>query len=183
MRVIGGVARGLTLRGPAGMDARPTSELVRSAIFSILEPMGVEGARVLDLYAGSGALGIEALSRGAAWCDFVESNLRQCSILKANLAITGFASRSHVYAARVERALTFLSGSYGFILMDPPYSFPTLDDTLEGIGGSSLIASSSVAAVEHSKRLRLKPGYGAFALMLSRRYGDTTVDFFRVGGI
>ena len=90
MRVAGGVVRGHRLKGAVTPGVRPTSERARAAIFNVIPPWVLENARVLDLFAGTGSLGIEALSRGAAWADFVERNRRQCQVLRANLEATGF---------------------------------------------------------------------------------------------
>src|SRR3972149_4981592 len=129
MRVIAGEARGKPLKAPKAI--RPTTDLVKGAIFSMLEALGGEWERVLDLYSGSGALGIEALSRGAEWADFVEREPRSCSVIKDNLEKTGFKEYSHVYRSSVKRALEFLEGNYSLVLMDPPYNMPGL----EGLGG------------------------------------------------
>src|SRR3989304_8342350 len=94
MRVIGVSARGRRLKGPQGPGTRPTSDLVRGVIFDILQSMGIDLSRVLDLYAGTGALGIEALSRGAGWCDFVERNHRSCGAIRQKLAVPGLAAKA-----------------------------------------------------------------------------------------
>lgn len=182
MRITGGTARGKKLRMPPRGGVRPTSELVRGAIFSILTPEGLEGARVLDLYAGTGALGIEALSRGAAWADFVEQNPRMCAIIRANLEETGLSGRARILPTTVERALTILEGPYHFIFMDPPYSLPSLDPILEALAGAGLLAPEGVLVVEHSRHLKLKASYDGVAIFKSRRYGDTVVEFLRKGG-
>src|SRR3990172_1732968 len=107
MRVIAGSARGRPLKAPRDRAGRtrPSSELVRGAMFSALASMGADMARVLDLYAGSGALGIEALSRGGDTCDFVERDAGACAVIRDNLAATGFADRSRVHQMPVERVL------------------------------------------------------------------------------
>jgi len=121
MRVIAGEAKGLRLKRPAARHLRPTSDLVRGAIFDILASLGADCTRVLDLYAGSGALGIEALSRGAHWCDFVEQDRAACAIIRENLALAGFQERTRVHCMSVEKALDRLDGPYDLVLMDPPY--------------------------------------------------------------
>src|SRR4051794_6269673 len=103
MRVIAGEARGRTLRAPRGLRTRPTSDLLRGAIFSMLAAMGLKPSRVLDLYAGSGALGIEALSRGAIHADFVERDRVACAVIQSNLEHSACAARA-VYSARRSRA-------------------------------------------------------------------------------
>ena len=109
MRVIAGKARDTDLKFPKGTTTRPATDLVRGAIFSILENTASDWAQVLDLFSGSGALGIEALSRGAGWVDFVESEPRCCGIIKENLEKTKLAAQAHVYCCSVAQG-TFLSG-------------------------------------------------------------------------
>src|SRR3972149_32442 len=94
---------------------------MRGAIFSSLDSLEADMARVLDLYAGTGALGIEALSRGAAWCDFVECDRSACELIRENLRLTGFEDRARVYRLTAERALEDLEGPYTLVLADPPY--------------------------------------------------------------
>ena len=130
MRVIAGSARGHNLKGPKSDATRPTSDMVRGAMFAILESMvDLEGARVLDLYAGTGALGIEALSRGAAWCDFVEDDRATCRIIAENLAHTKLADLARVHCHTVERVLGHpdMLGPFGRAGAgpNPPSPFPT----------------------------------------------------------
>ena len=167
---------------PAERSARPTSALVKGAIFNILRPEQVKGVRALDMYAGSGSLGIEALSRGCSWADFVEQAASECAIIRRNLKETGFAHQAKVYCMSVERALETLQGPYGLVLMDPPYKLPTLDPVLEHLAASRLLESDAVVVVGHSKRQELKPNYGDMVAVRSRRYGDSQIHFFAKGG-
>src|SRR5712692_1646849 len=127
MRVIAGSARGRTLLSPPKPRAsgrpgiRPTSDLIRGVIFDMLDAMGADYARVLDLYAGTGALGIEALSRGEGTADFVESDPATITIVTANVHRTGFETRSRVHRLTADRAIERLSGPYTLVLADPPY--------------------------------------------------------------
>lgn len=122
MRVITGRAKGHYLKVPRAAGVRPATDLVRGAIFSILETATSDWSQVLDLFSGSGALGIEALSRGAGWVDFVEQQPRCCAIIKQNLEKTGLTAQAHVYCCSVARAISFLDKEYSIIIMDPPYS-------------------------------------------------------------
>ena len=122
MRVIAGEAKGHQLRVPKGTTVRPATDLVRGAIFSILEITASDWTQVLDLFSGSGALGIEAFSRGAGWVDFVDREPRCCAIIKQNLEKAKLESRAHVYCCRAAKAVSFLDKEYNVILMDPPYS-------------------------------------------------------------
>ena len=182
MRVVGGKAKGRRLRGTVSPGARPTTERVRSAIFNILTPDVFRDARVLDLYAGSGSLGIEALSRGAAWGDFVERDRRQCDVIRANLADAGFGGQSHVVCADVLAGLSGLAGPYRLVLMDPPYRFEGLGALLETMArDEKLVEDQGTLVVGHSKRLELQSGYGDLHRFSNRRYGDNVVDFYHKG--
>ena len=178
VRVIGGDAKGRLLKSPIGQKTRPTSNLVRSAIFSILEPY-LDTARVLDLFSGTGALGMEALSRGAEWVDFFETDVRQCFAIKANLKLLNYAAFGDVHQAPAERAITILDSSYDVILMDPPYSYLYLEQLLGKVGNSSLCHIGSVVAVEHSHRQVLPLEVDGLGLIKQRRYGETMVTVYQ----
>jgi len=117
VRVISGKAKGHQLRVPKGSIVRPATDLVRGAIFSILENITSDWARVLDLFAGSGALGIEALSRGADWVDFVDRERRCCDIIRQNLEKTKLGAQAHVYCCNVAKALSFLDKEYSIVCL------------------------------------------------------------------
>jgi 16S rRNA (guanine966-N2)-methyltransferase len=178
MRVIAGRAKGKGLKSPRDAT-RPTTGLVRGAIFSILQPMVSKSWRVLDLYAGSGALGIEALSRGAGWADFVEHDPRCCAVIKENLKRTGFASQAKVYCCSVNRALSMLSGVYDIILLDPPYSDSSLANTLSNLFSSQLVGAGSTIVVQCSSHQTLPPEIWRFHLVKSRYYGDTCLSIYQ----
>ena len=181
VRIIGGDAKGRLLKSPTGQQTRPTSNLVRSAIFSMLEPY-IDAARVLDLFSGTGALGVEALSRGADWVDFFESDARQCSAITENLKSLDYAAYGQVHRASAERATTMMDGPYDVILMDPPYSYDKLEPLLEEIGESTLSKPGSVVAVEHSHRQDLPLEVDGLRLIKQRRYGETMVTVYHQGG-
>ncbi|MCY4365149.1 MAG: 16S rRNA (guanine(966)-N(2))-methyltransferase RsmD [Chloroflexi bacterium] len=183
MRVVGGTAKGHRLRGAVTPGVRPTSERARAAIFNVLPPQLIEDARALDLFAGTGSLGIEALSRGAAWADFVEKNRRQCQVLQANLDNTGFRDRSRAYCAEAAKALETLPGPYRLVLLDPPYKMAELGQFMELLGTTpELVEEDGVVVVGHSRHVTLDPQYGNLALTSGRRYGDNLVDFYQRGG-
>lgn len=179
MRIIAGMAKGQHIKSPKGVSLRPASDLIRGAIFSILESIDADWSSVLDLYAGTGSLGIEALSRGAGWADFVEHNPKCCAIIKENLERAGLASRAHVYCTGVAKALSFLKGKYGIVLMGPPYSDLSIDDTLEQLTTSPVVGAGSTVVVQHSYRLSLSPDHGSFQLIKERRHGDTCISIYQ----
>jgi 16S rRNA (guanine966-N2)-methyltransferase len=182
VRIIAGTARGRRLKGGRERGLRPTSDLVRGAMFDMLQAMRVDLSRVLDLYAGTGALGIEALSRGAAWCDFVEKDARFCHVIHENLGLAGFAEKAAVFCLPAERALTKLTGEYSLILADPPYRDEKADDVLQRIAASSLTGPDAVTLFEHSKRKMPPPALGPLHLATSRRHGDTVISIYSPGG-
>ena len=179
MRILSGSAKGRRLGGPAIRDARPTTELVRGAIFNILGPLDACPMRVLDLFAGSGSLGIEAISRGVGEADFVERSERQCARIKENLSITGFQERSSVYCMDAMVALESLKGPYQLVLMDPPYKLEGLGKVIDALATSGLVEEGARVVVGHSRRVQLNDVYGELVKNINRRYGDSVVDFFQ----
>ena len=182
MRVIAGKAKGYRLKSPRGLSIRPTSDLVREAIFSMLESVAIDWSRVLDLYAGTGALGIEALSRGAEWTDFVEKEPKLCSLIKDNLGSTGFADQGAVYCISIAKAFSILHGEYGILLMDPPYADSSITAIAEKLACSHLVGKESTLVIEHSRRMPLKEEYGDFCQVRSLRHGDSCVSVYQYAG-
>lgn len=179
MRVVGGSAKGHRLRGTLTPEARPTTERVRAAIFNILSRETYWDRRVLDLYAGSGSLGIESLSWGAGWADFVERNSRQCEVIRSNLEHAGFSQRSRVYCGEASSTLEVLPGPYSLVVLDPPYKMPNLAQVLAKIDSTGgLIEDDGVVVVGHSRHLDLPDVIGRLILKSHRRYGDNVVEFY-----
>ena len=179
MRITGGEVRGLRLATPRSTRVRPTSDQVRSAMFQILG-QSVADARVLDLYAGTGALGLEALSRGAARVDFVEQDSRLCRFIERNLENARFATRGQVYPVLVEQALKFLKGPYHLVLLDPPYDMPGMPMIVEALNSPGLIDEEGMVVIEHSRRVALADRYGALRRGGLRRYGDTALSLYSI---
>lgn len=181
MRVISGTAGGLKLTAPRGVNTRPTTDRVKEALFSILEHAGhLEEALVLDLFAGSGSLGIEALSRGAARCTFVEKNRQALEALQSNLSRTGFGCRSTVLPQDALRAIEKLGGTgarFTLALLDPPYASGLQATVLEQVAGQ-LMAADGLIVVETSSRDKLPERIGCSTRHDRRIYGDTAIDFF-----
>ena len=179
MQVVGGSARSIRLQGTIAPGARPTTERVRAAMFNILSPDSYVGEKALDLYAGSGSLGIEALSRGAAWADFVERDRRQCGVIRSNLENTGFHRQAKVFQADATKVLASLHGPYRLVMLDPPYRLLQLGEVLEKISRApDLVAQPGILVVGHSRHLELLPRYGSLSLESRRRYGDNVVEFY-----
>ncbi len=148
-------------------------------MFSALEALGASLARVLDLYAGTGALGIEALSRGGEQCDFVERDPAMCAVIRENLRLTGFDAQAHVYAMLAEKAIDRLEGSYSLILADPPYAAAG-GDSFERVAASGLVKpGETVLALEHSSREEPPGKLRELSLVRMLRHGDSAVSIYR----
>ena len=182
MRVIAGKAKGHRLKAPKGTPTRPATDLVRGAIFSILESTTSNWARVLDLFSGSGALGIESLSRGAGWVDFVEQEPRCCSIIRQNLEKTRFSDQAHIYCCSVAKALSFLKEEYSIILIDPPYSDSSIGKVVQQLAISKLVGEESVVVVTHSPHLPLNSTYAPLQALKERRHGDSCIKVYQKEG-
>ncbi len=179
MRIIAGELKGRVL-APVKGRTRPTAAKVREAIFSILGP-AVREATVLDLFAGTGALGIEALSRGAKRAVFVEDHPEARKGLKRNLEILGLQERGRVLPLAVAAALRTLAapgGQFDLVFLDPPYGGGTATATLAALAGSGLLRPQAQVVAEHSRRETLPEAVGTLAQQTLRRYGDTQVAIY-----
>ena len=176
MRVITGTARGMTLKAPKGMDTRPTMDQVKEGIFSAIQ-FEVEGRRALDLFAGSGQLGIEALSRGASGCVFVDRNPAAVEVIRRNLKAAGLSEASQAVAQDVASFLVRPGDSFDVAFLDPPYGANLLRDTLERVtphmNRGGLIVCESDAGQEMPERV------GDFALARTYRYGRVHIWLYR----
>ena len=179
MRVIAGKAKGHQLKVPKGGIVRPATDLVRGAIFSILESITSDWSLVLDLFAGSGALGIEALSRGAGWVDFVDQERRCCDIIRQNLGKTKLVAQAHIYCYSVAKALSFLDKEYNIILMDPPYSNSSIGNLIKQLATSRLVGTNSTVVVTHSPHLPLNSTYATLNLIKEHRHGDSCISIYK----
>ena len=182
VRIVGGSLRGRRLSVPE-RGVRPTTERAREAIFDILGPRLVSGARVLDLYAGTGALGIEALSRGASSADFVERNPEIARRLAGNLRELGFGAEARVHEADLDRAELprHLTGTWRLVFLDPPYDGDAGTRWVEALARSSRVEPDGIVVYERRKGASA-PSPSALTLATERTYGDTTVAFYRAGG-
>ncbi|MBM4125011.1 MAG: 16S rRNA (guanine(966)-N(2))-methyltransferase RsmD [Nitrospira sp.] len=181
MRVIAGSQKGRRLRGPQGPGLRPTSDRVKEALFSILAPR-IDHARFLDLYAGTGAIGIEALSRGAQAATFVEPHRASLRVLQANLQLCGLASKADVRACTAAAFLkrqTQAERPYDLVFADPPYDeIEDGLDLLSALGASAMIAPDCLVVLEHRSKLVVPPQVGGLVRLRQYRYGDTTLSMF-----
>lgn len=186
MRVTGGEFRSRALKAPRGTATRPTSDRVREAMFSMLASDGLlePGVRVLDLYAGSGALALEAISRGAGEAVLVEHGRDALAAIRENVRALDVEDRVRVVASRVDRALSQLGGAgsprFDLVFVDPPYAdvpAPAFVQVLEGAAG--LLSDQGALVLEHASG-DAPPEAPGLALDRTRRYGDTAVTLFRI---
>ncbi len=187
-RISGGKNRGRRLQLPRGR-LRPTTERVRAAVFSILGDR-VVGATVLDLYSGSGAMGLEALSRGALRADMIERDGRACSTIEANIKSLDYGDRATVVRARAESVVGSPAnrggreksgrdeGAYELVFIDPPYDDDPWRDILNGLSEGSILSRGAVVVAEHRTNLRLADSYGRLVRTSTRRYGDSSISMF-----
>ena len=183
-RLIAGSAGGRRLKVPAS-GVRPTGDRAREGLFNSLGSLlDLDGARVLDLYAGSGALGLEALSRGAGAAQLVDADRDACDLIRANAGALGL--RAEVTCSPVVRWLAKEAGGiFGWIFLDPPYaSHETgeLDKALDLVAKKGLVDASGLVVAEHDWRNAPEDRYGPLALFDRRRYGQTAVSFYRHEG-
>jgi len=187
VRVITGSAKGRRLKTLSGMSTRPTADRVKEALFSMLASrFDLRGAEVLDLFAGTGALGIEALSRGAERAFFVERDRAARRILEANLAMCGFSARARVLGVPADRALQDLKAArarFDGVLLDPPYKHGLLEQCLSRLGERDLLKSRAWVVAERHADEALGEEYGALRLTQNRLYGKTSLALFVVAEI
>lgn len=178
MRVIAGDAKGHNLKGPPSTATRPMTDKIRQALFNVLASLGVEPDRVLDLYAGTGSIGIEALSRGASWADFVDQSGPACAVIRANLIHTKYGDQSQVHQSPVAAYLNRQVAPYDLVILDPPYADPDIVPTLQRVADSSLLQSGSIVVVGHSPRLTLPDSAGPLARLRLRCHGDSCFSIY-----
>jgi 16S rRNA (guanine(966)-N(2))-methyltransferase RsmD len=182
MRVIAGSARGVRLAAPDGMQTRPTADRVKEALFSIIASQReFEGSRVLDVCAGTGGLGIEALSRGAASCCFIEHDRKVVKILERNLETTGFSARSECIALDALKGLQLQSRQgkcFDMVFFDPPYASGLYGSVPELLSSLALISDQAMLVIECSSRVPVEERFGTLVRYDRRVYGDTALEFF-----
>lgn len=177
MRIVAGTAKGRRLKTPHTQAIRPTADRAREALFSILG-LRVAGARVADLFAGTGALGLEALSRGAAAAIFVDYQPAALDLIRENIILCGFSDRSRVLKRDLRKGLFCLrdiAGPAGFdlVFLDPPYGRGLAEQTVIELGQGGIVAQGGLVIVEEQSRASLPAPCGRLRLADVRRYGDT----------
>lgn len=180
MRVISGEAKGRRLKGPPSHATRPMADKIKGALFNALASLGVAPERVLDLYAGTGNVGIEALSRGARTADFVEHNRDAVAVIRGNLSTTGFSGRGQVHQQSVASFLGVPREPYDFVIMDPPYADPEIIPTLERLGASPLVQCGAIVVIGHSPRVTLPDQLGRLECLRHRCHGDSCFSIYEV---
>lgn len=186
MRVISGTARGRRLAAPPGERVRPTADRVKEALFSILTSLlgNFEGIRTLDIFAGTGNLGIEALSRGCAETVFIDNHRESAATVKKNLDTLGFAGRGTIVIKDAVAAIATLEGAgrpFQLILLDPPYRLGMTGRVLERLAGSPLVADETIIMAETADDEEIGAAFGSLRMFDRRVYGDTALSFFRKG--
>ena len=182
MRVIGGKAKGRKLLSDKGLNTRPTADKVKESIFNIL-PGDFKDKEVLDLFAGTGNLGIEALSRGALKAVFIESSRHVLPVLEKNLRNCGFTDISQIVGTTVDKGIKILErrrNRFDFIFLDPPYRKGILKDTLVRVSRSEILKDNTLVIAEHSSSEMVEGEIERLILTDQRRYGTTLISFFEL---
>ena len=181
MRIIAGSARGRKLRELQGMDTRPTTDKVKESLFNIIQ-FEIEGRRVLDLFGGTGQLGLEALSRGAAHCTFVELSRPAAALIRENVKLVGFTDRARVVQGE---AISFLSGCrerYDVILLDPPYQSGLLERSMQAVAGFDILSEHGIMVCESAADARLPQLAPPYEMGREYRYGKIKLTVCRRQG-
>lgn len=178
MRVISGSAKGRSLKTADGTDTRPTTDRVKESLFNIIAPH-IYKATVLDLFSGSGGLGIEALSRGAEFADFVEKSSRPAACIKENLTKTGFSDKSALHVTDVFQFLENCKKKYDIIFMDPPYHNGLITKAAEIISHRNLLSEDGIIICECDHDESLPDEISGLKLYDKRKYGRVLLNFFK----
>jgi 16S rRNA (guanine(966)-N(2))-methyltransferase RsmD len=178
MRVIAGTARGITLKTPEGMQTRPTADRVKEALFSIIH-FDLPGAKVLDLFGGSGQLGIEALSRGAVSATFVDQSEAACRLIRENLRRTRFENTGKVVRGDYMEYLSRCREKYDIILLDPPYAEVFLENALKRITEIDILQSGGIIVAERPLGKELPWDFEGFTRARDYKYGTVLLTLYR----
>ena len=178
MRVIAGKAKGTRLLTPDGMLTRPTTDRVKEALFSVLQ-FDLPGAKVLDLFGGTGQLGIEAMSRGAEYAVFVDCRREACELIHMNLKKTNFSGNATVVCTDYLTYLSRCREKFDLILLDPPYAEEYLENAIKKITEIDILQSNGIIAAERPVQKELPAGYPGFTRSRDYKYGKISLTFYR----
>lgn len=181
MRIIAGVHKGLRLKAVPGSGTRPTTDKVKEALFSMIGPF-FSGGKALDLYAGSGGLGIEALSRGMETCVFIDSAKQAIETIHTNLSHTKLIEQAEVYRNDASRALQALAKrdiQFSIVFLDPPYAKQSLEKLLSSIAEYNLLADEGIVVCEHDRAVSLRKCVGTLVCHREALYGQTVISLYR----
>ena len=178
MRVVSGTARGITLKTPEGMQTRPTADRVKEAMFSIIH-FDIPGAKVLDLFGGTGQLGIEALSRGATGATFVDQSEAACRLIRENLRRTKFEAVGKVIRGDYLEYLSRCREQYDIILLDPPYAEVFLENALKRITEIDILRSGGIIVAERPVGKELPWDFEGFTRSRDYKYGQILLTLYR----
>jgi 16S rRNA (guanine(966)-N(2))-methyltransferase RsmD len=179
MRIISGKAKGKKLYSPKGKGIRPTADRVKESVFNVLGERW-QGIRVLDLFSGTGSLGLEAISRGAEQVVFVEKSKNALNVLRKNISLCGFDSHAVVMAMSVSRSLSLIGRkgeSFQVIFADPPYRRGWVEKTVEEILGHGILSEDGMVVIEHAPSESPGTGNGRVVILKQKKYGDTAISF------
>ncbi len=182
MRVISGKARGLKLNSPKNDDTRPTTDRVKESLFNMINSYMMD-SDILDLFAGTGSLGIECLSRGSRECVFVDSSKDSIAVIKSNIKKARVESESIVLNTDFKSAMSSLglkNKKFDVIFMDPPYYKNMFEDALKGVDDKSLLKEDGVIIVEHDTKDKFPDNIGKLYKSRDKKYGNTTVTFYKM---
>ncbi|MBS4536097.1 16S rRNA (guanine(966)-N(2))-methyltransferase RsmD [Clostridium sp. D2Q-14] len=182
MRVITGIAKGHKLKAPKGMNTRPTTDRIKENLFNIIGDIDCNSL-VLDLFAGSGNVGIEFLSRGAEKCYFIDVNISSYKVILENIKKTKLNKKSEIYRTTYDKALRVLGNKnikFNYVFLDPPYNKDLVKKALNFIDVYNLLAKDALVIVEHEKKLDLSEFSSKYHIN-TRNYGDTSISFLSIG--
>ena len=178
MRVVSGKARGVTLKTPEGLATRPTSDRVKEAMFSIIQ-FDLPGTKVLDLFGGTGQLGIEALSRGAKFADFVDESESACKLIRENLKRTKMETQARVTRSDYSSFLRKCNNRYDIVLLDPPYAEVFLENSLKMITEIDILETGGIIVTERPLGKELLFEFPGYHRSKDYKYGQTLVTLYR----
>lgn len=180
MRIIAGTAKGIPLKAVPGLNTRPTTDKVKEAIFSMIGPW-FDGGAALDLFAGTGGLGIEALSRGADLAVFVDADRQAAAVVRRNAEAARLSDQAEVYVNTAERAIRTLAKrgtAFRYVFLDPPYKMKHADELLEEMASRGLLEDGAVIVIEHESGHRYPEAFSGFKQRRLALYGECAVAIY-----